>query len=121
MAVTLEELQIKFKSEIAAATSKDAAALARVDAAVRQSAQGLDKLRAAHATAAAASRAAEREQAIAASQLRNARPEDMAKREAAARAANAKAAKAAAAEEASAARLGEHRGSTRLSRRRSPN
>lgn len=106
MAVTLEELQIKFKSEIAAATSKDAAALARVDAAVRQSAQGLDKLRAAHATTAAASRAAEREQAIAASQLRNARPEDMAKREAAARAANAKAAKAAAAEEASAARLG---------------
>lgn len=106
MAVTLEELQIKFKSEIAAATSKDAAALARVDAAVRQSAQGLDKLRSAHATTAAAARAAEREQAIAASQLRNARPEDMAKREAAARAANAKAAKAAAAEEASAARLG---------------
>jgi hypothetical protein len=106
VAVTLEELQIKFKSEIAAATSKDAAALARVDAAVRQSAQGLDALRGAHARNAAAARAAEREQAIAASQLRNARPEDMAKREAAARAANAKAAKAAAAEEASAARLG---------------
>lgn len=106
MAVTLEELQIKFKSEIAAATSKDQAALARVDAAVRQSAQGLEVLRGAHARNAAAARAAEREQAIAASQLRNARPEDMAKREAAARAANAKAAKAAAAEEASAARLG---------------
>lgn len=106
MAVTLEELQIKFKSEIAAATSKDAAALARVDAAVRQSAQGLDKLRAAHATNAAAARAAEREQAIADSQLRNAKPEEQAKRLAAARAANARAAKAAAAEEASAARLG---------------
>lgn len=106
MAVTLEELQIKFKSEIAAATGKDAAALARVDAAVRQSAQGLDALRGAHARNAAAARAAEREQTIANSQLRNARPEDMAKREAAARAANARAAKAAAAEEVSAARLG---------------
>lgn len=106
MAVTLEELQIKFKSEIAAATSKDQAALARVDAAVRQSAQGLDALRGAHARNAAAARAAEREQAIADSQLRNARPEDRAKREAAARSANARAAKAAAAEEASAARLG---------------
>jgi hypothetical protein len=106
MAVTLEELQIKFKSEIASATSKDAAALARVDAEVRKSAQNLDKLRAAHAGSAAAARAAEREQAIAGSQLRNARPEDRAKREAAARAANARAAKAAAAEEASAARLG---------------
>lgn len=106
MAVTLEELQIKFKSEIAAATSKDQAALTRVDAAVRQSAQGLDALRGAHARNAAAARAAEREQAIAASQLRNARPEDQAARLAAARSAQARAAKAAAAEEASAARLG---------------
>lgn len=48
MAVTLEELQLKFKSEIAAATSKDEAALARVDAAFRSSAMGLEKLRAAH-------------------------------------------------------------------------
>jgi hypothetical protein len=59
VAVTLEELQIKFKSEIAAATSKDEAALARVDAAVRSSALGLDKLRAAHAKSAEAARAAE--------------------------------------------------------------
>lgn len=106
MAVTLEELQIKFKSEIAAATSKDEAALARVDAAVRDSARGLDALRAAHARNATAARAAEREQAIASSQLRNARPEDQAARLAAARSAQAKAARAAAAEEASAARLG---------------
>lgn len=111
MAVTLEELQIKFKSEIAAATSKDEAALARVDAAVRQSAVGLDKLRAAHAKTAEAARASEREQAIADSQLRNAKPEEQAKRLAAARAANSRAAKAAAAEEASASKLGEaHKG-----------
>jgi hypothetical protein len=57
--ITLEELQLKFKSEIASATSKDEAALARVDAAVRQSALGLAKLQQSHSAAAAAARKAE--------------------------------------------------------------
>lgn len=106
MAVTLEELQIKFKSEIAAATSRDAAALARVDAAVRQSATGLDALRAAHARNAAAARAADQQAFLADSRARSARPEERAERLVAARRAQANAARAAAAAEASAARLG---------------
>jgi hypothetical protein len=105
VAVTLEELQLKFRSEIAAATSKDEAALARVDAAMRNSQKGLDGMRKAHAANAAAARAAEREQAIADSQLRNARPEEQAARLAAAKRAQAMAARAAGREEASAAKL----------------
>jgi hypothetical protein len=105
VAVTLEELQLKFKSEIASATSKDEAALARVDAAMRNSQKGLDGMRKAHAANAAAARAAEREQAIADSQLRNARPEEQAARLAAAKRAQAMAARAAGREEASAAKL----------------
>ena len=105
MAVTLEELQIKFKSEIASATSKDAAALARVDASVRQSLQGLDKLRVAHARNVDASRQAAAAQAAAEGALAGAKPEERAAAAAAAKRAQAAAARAAAREEASAANV----------------
>lgn len=105
MAITLEELQLKFKSEIAAATSKDEAALARVDAAMRTSQKGLDSMRRAHAANAAAAAAAAREQKAAESLLAAAKPEERAARGAAAKQAQAIAARLAGREEASAAKL----------------
>jgi hypothetical protein len=107
MAVTLEELQLKYKSEIASVTNKDEAALSRLDAAVRSSQRGLEAMRRTHAANASAARVAAREQKIAESQLVNARPEDQAMRLAAAKRAQVVAARAAAREEASAAKLGE--------------
>lgn len=107
MAVTLEELQLKFKSEIASVTSKDHAALARVDAAVATSQRRLDGLSSAHARVAAASKQAAAAQAAAESALATAKPEQRAAAQTAAKRAQAAASKAAAREEASASKLGE--------------
>jgi hypothetical protein len=104
VAVTLEELQLKFKSEIAAATSKDEAALARVDAAMRSSQKGLDSMRKAHAANAAAAQAAALEAKIAESAIAGAKPEERASRIAEAKRAQAAAARLAAKEESSAAK-----------------
>jgi hypothetical protein len=107
VAITLEEFQLKLKSEIVAVTAKDGVALARVDAAVAASQRRLDGLRSAHARVAEASRQAALVQAAADSALASAKPEQRAAAQAAAKRAQAAASKAAAREEASASKLGE--------------
>lgn len=72
MAVTLETLELKFRSEAAAAASKDVAALQRVDEQVRRAQESLERLQGAAAKASAARVAAEDKVAAAAAKLRNA-------------------------------------------------
>lgn len=102
MGLTLGELDLKLNSEIAAASSKDVAAIQRVQREVASAQKALVGYQGVQSKAAAERVAAEREQAIAASQLANARGSDVARRQAAFAAAS-KAATAAGAREAAAA------------------